>query len=195
MGIEANEDKEEKRMSNEEVGTKVQEALDRKAMLDKLNELSSLKGDIEAIKANQDGISDLCKRFPGLCEKIDATEKQVKEMKSQQNSYCDPESKLCFPTKEGLENFLSQQTERIEKKIPQILDGAHDLTSFFQKAANEEPQGRIHKILSERMPTKLKVGLVKYWCGDDEECRIALEKDPDIKITDIGQRKPGLLGT
>lgn len=186
------EDKEEKRMSNGEVEKEVQEVLDRKVM----------KDDIRAIKANQDGIFDLCKKFPELCEEVkqlkeaqvgsvEALVEKVEKIQKQQELFCDPKSGQCFVTKQQLEEFLEKQNA----KIPQILDGAQDLSSFFQKAGEEEQGGRLHKVISERMPTKLKVGLIKYWCGDDEECRIALEKDPDIKISDTTQRKTGLLGT
>lgn len=104
-----NEDKEEKEMGDE-VGTKVQEALDRKAMLDRLNELSSLKGDIEAIKANQDGISDLCKRFPGLCEQVEKLEKGFEANIASVKTLCDQFPGLCS-TQESIQASLRKKED------------------------------------------------------------------------------------
>lgn len=126
-----------------------------------------------------------------LFENVEALGKKIDQVQKQQGLFCDPKSGMCFLTRAEFERFMKEQNA----KIPQILDGAQDLTSFFQRVSEEEPGGRLYKILSERMPTKLKVNLVKFLCGDDQECRLALEKDPDIKITNTGQRRPGLLGT
>lgn len=185
------EDKEEKKMSEEDLAAKMHILRQREQEQEKRDKaVVDLKQKMEDVYEQQKKIVDALSQ-PKESEALEGLGNKVEQIRKQQELFCDPKSGQCFVTKADLEGFLKEQSD----KIPQILDGAQDLTSFFQRVSEEEPGGRLYKILSERMPTKLKVNLVKFLCGDDEECRIALEKDPDIKITNTGQRKPGLLGT
>ena len=126
-----------------------------------------------------------------VLETVEALGKKIDQVQKQQGLFCDPKSGMCFLTRQEFEKFMREQTA----KIPQILDGAQDLSSFFQKVSEEKPGGRLYKVLSERIPTKAKLNLIKFWCGKDEECILAIKNDPDMKIKNSGQRKHGLLGT
>lgn len=119
----------------------------------------------------------LLKTVEALAEKMENLEKNILP-------YCDPKSGMCFLTKSELKNHLA----KIEEQNRKILDGSPDLTSFYNKMAKEK-DGRGPKVISERMPTSLKLNLIKYWCGDDEECKLAIENDPDIKIRDLADEK------
>lgn len=66
-----NKNKEEEEMPGEDIQTRVQEALDRKALLEKLDSVLEMK---EQFGAFQKQVKSLCDQFPGLCrvqEKIE----------------------------------------------------------------------------------------------------------------------------
>lgn len=161
---------EKKEMSSEEVGTKVQEALDRKAMLEKLDGVEVLKQKVEDLYEQQKKVIDALTQ-PKQTEAIEGLKKEVEQVRKQQELFCDPKSGQCFVTKIELERFLEEQN----KKIPQILGGHQDLNSFFNHL-NENPDDSLHKSLDTRVPASLKARLIKRWCQDGE-CKPLLQEE------------------
>lgn len=71
-----NENKEDQEMSNEDVERRVQEALDRKSLNEKLDQILSLK---DEIKTNTIQIKSLCEQFPGLCRVQESIDSRLKK--------------------------------------------------------------------------------------------------------------------
>lgn len=181
MGIETKEDKEESKMSNQDVQSEVAKELDRKAM----------KDDIGAIKANQEEISDLCKLIPGLCDEIKALKEAKPDennqtelangVKNLTNMICDPVTGKCVVV-------TKDEFKELEEKIPQIYGGHHDLNSLFRKLA-EGGNEKFDKAIQARIPASLKVKWVQEWCKDGE-CKPLL-KEAGITVHDDEEPRRG----
>lgn len=186
--LKKNNKSEEEEDMSDDVETKVQQVLNQREVLNKLNELSGLKSEIEALKANQHGLSDLCKKFPGLCQTVDETQEEVKKLRSQQELYCDPKSGQCFLTKAEFERFMNEQNA----KIPQILGGHQDLSSLFRHLTQEKDE-KLDEAIQGRIPPELKARWIGQWCTDPE-C-VKLLEGKGIKIRDTAdERAKGILG-
>lgn len=71
-----NENKEDQEMSNEDIERRVQEALDRKVLLEKLDSVLELK---DTIETNTVQIKSLCEQFPGLCSTQENIDKRLRQ--------------------------------------------------------------------------------------------------------------------
>ena len=106
-----------------------------------------------------------------LLKSVEALGKKIEIMDGRQREYCDPSSGQCFVTQLALENFLKEQA----KKIPQVLGGHQDLSSFFNHL-NENPDDPLNASLDTRVPASLKARLVQRWCRDGQ-CKTILLKE------------------
>lgn len=95
------ENKEEEMSNGGDIQTKVTEALDRKAMLNRLNELSSIKNDLKVLKKQGLKIpEEFSQKIGDLVEKVDANATQIK-------SFCEQFPELCS-TQKKIESRLAK---------------------------------------------------------------------------------------